>query len=332
MNSLGASARESGTAQLSRVKRLMARLPEEAGLLAILISFCGILVILSPYFLTFNNITNVLQDVAVTGIVSIGMTYVIISGGIDLSVGSTLALAAVVSATYAKHGHSVPSVILVAVLVGLVVGLLNGLAITLLHVPPLVTTLAMLSMARGAELFYGKANTIFGFGDRFDAIGGGSILQVPNLVSISLVLFVIGAFVLARTPYGRRVYAVGGSPRAARIVGISTRRVMTSVYVISGVLSGIAGVLLVSRLDSAPSILGTNLELQSISAVVIGGTSLTGGKGGVWGTLIGVLLIGVINNALNLLNVSPYYQQFVQGAVLFVAVAIDVVRRRGTPE
>jgi len=303
------------------------RLPEEIGLLVILLGLCLCVSILSPYFFTFDNVINILLDISVTGIAAIGMTYVMIAGSIDLSVGSTLALSATLAASFLGGGRPIALAVAVALMVGLAIGVINGLAVTVLRIPSLIATLAMLSMARGAELMYGKAVTIFGFGDAFGTLGRGTIGPIPNPVVLTLSLFVITSIVLARTPFGRKIYAVGGSPRAARVVGIPVPRITIAVFIISGMLAALAGLVLISQLDSAPAILGTNLELQAITAVVIGGTSLTGGKGGVWGTLIGVTLIGVITNSLNLLNVSPYYQQLIQGAVLFIAVAIDMARR-----
>lgn len=304
------------------------RLPDETGLLIILIGFAIILSLLSPYFLTISNFVNVIVTMSATGIVSIGMTYVMLAGGIDLSVGSTMALSAIVAATYAKNGSPVVVVILIGLGIGLLIGLINGLAITKLRVPPLITTLAMLSVARGIQLIYSRAVTVTGLGDDFGFLGRGSIGPIPVPIILLFVLYVIASISLSRTAFGRKVYAVGGNERAARIVGIKVERIKISVYMLSSVLATFGGLMLVSRLGSAPAIIGTSLELDVIAAVVIGGTSLSGGKGGVWGTLIGVAILGLIQNALNLLNVSPYYTQLVQGVVIFVAVAIDMNRRR----
>lgn len=303
-------------------------IPEETSLLFILLAFGVVLTILSPYFLTFDNLVNVIMQISVTGITAIGMTYVMLSGGIDLSVGATLALSAVVAANFAKAGHPALFVIGVGLSIGLGIGLINGFAITKLRVPPLITTLAMLSIVRGIQLIYSRAVTIFGFRDDFSFLGQGSIGPLPVPVIIVIVFYLVAWFVLTRTAFGRKVYAVGGNERAANIVGIRVDRIKISVYVLSAVLASFAGLVLISRLDSAPAIIGTNLELETIAAVVIGGTSLNGGKGSIWGTLIGVAILGLIANALNLLNVSPYYTQLVQGLVIFIAVAIDMNRRR----
>ena len=316
------------TAPKASAFSMLGKVPEEAGLLVILIGISAVLTALSPFFLTLPNVVNVLMTMSVIGIVSIGMTYVMLSGGIDLSVGSTMGLAAVVAANFAKGGSPVAVVILVGLGIGLVIGLVNGLAITKLRVPPLIATLAMLSVAKGVQLIYSRGVTVFDLGDAVGWLGRGSIGPIPVPIILLLLLYVLASFSLSRTSFGRKVYAVGGNERAARIVGIRVERIKIAVYVLSGMLASFGGLILISRLDSAPTVIGTGLELDTIAAVVIGGTSLTGGKGGVWGTLIGVAILALIQNALNLLNVSPYFTQLVQGLVIFTAVAIDMNRRR----
>jgi ribose transport system permease protein len=306
---------------------LIGKLPEEAGLLLILIGISAVLAVLSPYFLTVPNLINVVLTMSVIGIVSIGMTYVMLSGGIDLSVGATMGLSAVVAATFAKNGSPFIVVILVGLGIGFLIGLVNGLAITKLRVPPLIATLAMLSVAKGIQLIYSRGVTVFGLGDAVGWLGHGYIGPIPVPIVLLLLLYVLASISLSRTSFGRKVYAVGGNERAARIVGIQVERIKISVYILSSMLAAFGGLILISRLDSAPTVIGTGLELETIAAVVIGGTSLTGGKGGVWGTLIGVAILALIQNALNLLNVSPYFTQLVQGLVIFTAVAIDMNRR-----
>ena len=308
-------------------RALIGRLPEEAGLLLIMLGISAVLAVLSPYFLTLPNLVNVTLAMSVIGIVSIGMTYVMLSGGIDLSVGSTMGLSAVVAATFAKDGSPFIVVILVGLGIGFLIGLMNGLAITKLRVPPLIATLAMLSVAKGVQLIYSRGVTVFGLGDAMGWLGRGYIGPIPVPIVLLLLLYVLASMSLSRTSFGRKVYAVGGNERAARIVGIRVERIKISVYILSSMLAAFGGLILISRLDSAPTVIGTGLELETIAAVVIGGTSLTGGKGGVWGTLIGVAILALIQNALNLLNVSPYFTQLVQGLVIFTAVAIDMNRR-----
>jgi ribose transport system permease protein len=321
---------ESNRTFLQSLLHFVKRLPDETGLLIILIGFGIILSFLSPYFLTAGNIINVMVTMTSTGIVAVGMTYVMLSGGIDLSVGSVMALAATVAATYSKAGSPFIVVLLIAVGIGFIIGLINGVAITKLRVPPLITTLAMLSVARGLQLIYGRAVTVTGLEDDINFLGRGALGPIPIPIVILLVLYVVASISLSRTSFGRKVYAVGGNERAAQIVGIKVNQVKITVYIISSILAAFGGLILVSRLGSAPTIIGTGLELDVIAAVVIGGTSLSGGKGGAWGSLIGVAILGLIQNTLNLLNVSPYYTQLVQGLVIFVAVAIDMNRRRWT--
>ena len=303
------------------------KLPDEAGLLVIMIGISAVLAVLSPFFLTIPNLVNVVLTMSVIGIVSIGMTYVMLSGGIDLSVGSAMALSAVVAATYAKGGSPFVVVILIGLGIGFLIGLINGLAITKLRVPPLIATLAMLSVARGVQLIYSHGVTVFGLGDAVGWLGRGSIGPIPVPIVLLLLLYVLANFGLSRTAFGRKVYAVGGNERAARIVGHPGREDQNLR------LHSFVDPCVIRRFDPdlaigfAPAIIGTGLELDTIAAVVIGGTSLTGGKGGVWGTLIGVAILALIQNALNLLNVSPYFTQLVQGLVIFTAVAIDMNRR-----
>jgi ribose transport system permease protein len=306
---------------------LIGKLPEEAGLLLIMLGISALLAILSPFFLTLPNLVNVVLTMSVIGIVSIGMTYVMLSGGIDLSVGSTMGLSAVVAATFAKNDSPLILVVLIGLGIGFVIGLVNGLAITKLRVPPLIATLAMLSVAKGVQLIYSRGVTVFGLGDAVGWLGRGSIGPIPVPIVLLLLLYALASISLSRTAFGRKVYAVGSNERAARIVGIQVERIKISVYILSSTLASFGGLILISRLDSAPTVIGTGLELDTIAAVVIGGTSLTGGKGGVWGTLIGVAILALIQNALNLLNVSPYFTQLVQGLVIFTAVAIDMNRR-----
>ena len=231
---------------------LIAKLPEEAGLLLILIGISAVLAVLSPFFLTLPNLINVVLTMSVIGIVSIGMTYVMLSGGIDLSVGSTMALSAVVAATFAKHGSPFILVILIGLGIGILIGLVNGLAITMLRVPPLITTLAMLSVAKGVQLIYGHGVTVFGLGDAVGWLGRGSIGPIPVPIVLLLLLYVLASISLGRTAFGRKVYAVGGNERAARIVGIRVERIKISVYILSSMLAAFGGLILISRLDFGP--------------------------------------------------------------------------------
>lgn len=292
------------------------------------------LALMADGFLTVDNSLNVLRQICVNLCLSIGMTIIIVSGGIDLSVGSMLALSGAIAAGLLKNGIVIPGTdifievtvsgaILVGVLVGTVLGWFNGQAITRFKLPPFVATLGMLSIARGLTMLWTGGFPITRLGDSFGYIGSGHFLGLPMPVWISGALVAVFVVVMKRTRFGRHVYAVGGSEKAARLSGLNVRRIKLLVYTIGGALSGVAGLLVTARLDSATPNAGFTYELDSIAAVVIGGTSLSGGRGTITGTVLGCLIIGVLNNGLVLLEVSPFWQQVIKGFVILVAVAVD---------
>jgi len=293
-----------------------------------------VLSFLSDRFLTVENGWNVLRQISVNLCLSIGLTLVILSGGIDLSVGAVLALAGAVSAALLKNGFDVPALgihldfttsgaLLAAITVGVAAGFTNGLVVTRLLLPPFVATLAMMSIARGFTMLWTGGLPVTGLPAGFGFIGTGAWAGVPMPVWIVLALAAVTLLVAHRTPFGRHLYAVGGSERAARLSGLRVDRIKVAVYVAGGALSGIAGVLVTARLDSAQPNAGIGYELDAIAAVVIGGTSLSGGRGSIVGTVLGCLLIGVLNNGLTLLDVSPFWQQVIKGLVTLIAVALD---------
>jgi len=300
----------------------------KGGVLIAFATLSAVFAILSPRFLTVDNWLNVLLQTSTIGIVSIGMTFVIVTAGIDLSVGSTVALSGMVAAVAMRS--SMPGLvgILVALIVGGLVGLFNGVSITKLGVTPFIATLATLAMGRGLTLAVSNGQTIFSFPDSYNYLGEGKIGGIPVPVIVLLLAFIIAHFVLSRTVFGHGVYAVGGNREAAHLAGINTERTELLVYVIGGVLCGLSGIILMGRLDAALPTSATGLELNAIAAVVIGGASLFGGKGTMGGTLLGALTIGVLANGLNLLNVSPFWTQFIQGAVIFIAVLSDSLNQR----
>jgi ribose transport system permease protein/inositol transport system permease protein len=300
---------------------------------------------LQPNFLHPLNLMNILRQVSISGLIAIGMTFVILTGGIDLSVGSLVALTGLAGAYVAKGGlesrfavgagadtgNPVILAFLTAIAVGVAAGALQGLAITRLRVPPFVVTLGGLTAWRGAALLLSQGGPISGFGPDYTWWGQGRVGGVPVPVIVFLAAAVLAHVVLRHTRFGLHVYAVGGNPAAADLNGVNTRRVVFLVYVIVGFSCGLASFLLSARLSSAEAVAGLGLELDVISAVVIGGTSLFGGVGGVFGTLVGALLIGVLRNGLVLLNISPFIQQIVIGLILVAAVAFDqyaAARRR----
>jgi inositol transport system permease protein len=297
-----------------------------------------IFALLEPRFLHPINLFNVMRQISITGLIAIGMTFVILTAGIDLSVGSMLALAGLVAAAVAKGGLSDRFTVgaiqeaagygwllamLAALSVGLACGFVQGLAITLLKVPPFVVTLGGLSAFRGAALLFAGGGPISGFDEAYRWWGQGKIGEVPVPVIIFLLFAVLAHIVLRYTRFGRHVYAVGGNPEAARLAGLNARRVTLLVYVIVGFFAGLAGFVLSARLNSAEAVAGIGYELTVIASVVIGGTSLFGGIGSVFGTVIGSLLIGVLINGLVLMNVSSYVQQIIIGVIIVLAVAFD---------
>ena len=300
---------------------------------------CLVISILSDKFLTVANGWNVLRQISVNLCISVGMTLVILTGGIDLSVGSILAFAGALTAGLLKYGIELPSqnlfigfTLLGGILAGLIVGAglgwFNGWAITKFSVPPFVATLAMLTMARGFTMLYTQGFPINGLGDNFDFIGTGWFLGIPLPVWISFLVVLLAVFITNKTPLGRYIYAIGGNENAANLSGIKTKKIKTIVYTISGITAALGGLMITARLDSAQPNAGMSYELDAIAAVVIGGTSLSGGKGSIWGTVLGAIIIGVLNNGLVLLNVSPFWQQVVKGAVILLAVILDKANKK----
>jgi ribose/xylose/arabinose/galactoside ABC-type transport system permease subunit len=290
------------------------------GIVAAFIILCVALAVLTPTFLTSGNLLNVGRQVSIVAILAAGQTFVILTAGIDLSVGSVLAVSGAVAAGVAASMGWGPGIV-AGLLVGGTAGLLSGLAITLLMVPDFVATLAMLSIARGATLIYtgGQPISVAEGGIRF--LGAGDLGPIPVPIVVTLVVFAIAIVILRSTTFGRYVYAVGGNRRAAAFSGIDTRRVRVLVYVISGLLAALAGIVLTGRLATADPQAGVGYELDAIAAVVLGGTSLFGGEGRVVRTLLGALILGVLGNGMNLLDVSPFYQEVAKGFVIVVAVA-----------
>jgi ribose transport system permease protein len=286
------------------------------------------LAVTTPAYLTSANILSILLASSLIGLVAVGETFVIITGGIDLSVGSVVAFTGVMSGLALNAHLPVWLAVLLGVGIGAGSGAFIGFAVTALNMAPFIVSLAVLAMARGLAFIVTNGNTVFSFPDAFDNIGGGNLGPFPVAGLLTLVVFVVAGLVLSRTVFGAEVYATGGNREAARLAGIPVRRTLVVCYVISGALAGLGGVVLAGRLDSAQPIAAVGLELNAIAAVVIGGASLFGGRGSVLGTLLGVLIIGLINNGLTLKNVQPFWVQFIQGAVIFGAVLIDSLNQK----
>ena len=288
-----------------------------------LLALCLVLSLSTPYFFTASNLLNIVQQASINAIIAAGMTFVIISAGIDLSVGSILALAGMVMASLLQAGAALLPAIFAGLAVGTGCGLLNGLLITFGKLPPFIATLGMMSVARGAALVYSDGRPISGFEPSLRQLATGEFLFIPLPVLLMLAVYLAANFVLARTPHGRYLYAMGGNEEATKLSGVNVRFHKAMVYGFSGLMSAVAAVLLTARLNSAQPIAGMMYELDAIAATVIGGTSLMGGEGTLLGTLIGALIMGVLRNGLNLLGVSSFLQQILIGAVIIGAVLLD---------
>jgi ribose transport system permease protein len=305
------------------VKGAAARRARELGTLLGLVGLCILLSILTPHFLSVSNLLNVAEQTSINAVIAVGMTFVILSGGIDLSVGSLLALSGVVLASALQAGWPTAAAIGAGIAVGAACGLVNGLLITRGRLPAFIATLGMMSIARGGALVYTAGRPVSGFDAGFRQLSTARLAGIPAPVVVTLVVYAIGHFLLTRTRFGRYVYAIGGNEEATRLSGVRAGFHKTMVYVLSGVASGLAAALLTARLNSAQPIAGINYELDAIAATVIGGTSLSGGVGTLSGTLIGALIMGVLRNGLNLLGTSSFFQQIVIGLVIIAAVLVD---------
>jgi len=320
-------------------KKMSALLSEYAAYLALVLLAVALCVI-SPEFRQVSNLLNLLRQAAFNGLIAIGMTCVILSDGIDLSVGSVFALAAIICAEMLVAGISAPVAILAALVVGTLLGLISGILVAKLRLQAFIATLITMTAYRGMAMIItdGKpisrlANSIESAGGAFlfKALGKGNLLiaesiKIPLPAIILLVLFGVFYFVLNHTTFGRRIYATGSNAKCAKLVGVDTVKTKISVYAISGFLSALAGLMMISRVDSAQPTLGNGYELDAIAAVALGGTSMSGGRGKITGTIAGVLIIAMLNNGLNILGVTSYYQDVIKAIVILVAVLADSKR------
>jgi ribose transport system permease protein len=320
-------------AQTTTLKKFTGRAGKFQSLIALFV-LCLALSLLSDKFLTVDNAWNVLRQISVNICIATGMTLVILTAGIDLSVGSVLALSGAVAAGLLKSGLEFPSAnlyvgftllgaVVAGIATGSALGMFNGWAITKFKVPPFVATLAMLTIARGLTFLWTKGFPVSNLGEGFDYIGMGWFIGVPLPVWISAFIVGVAVFLSRQTRLGRYIYAIGGNENAARLSGIDISKVKVTVYTIAGALAAVGGIMVTARLDSAQPNAGMSYELDAIAAVVIGGTSLSGGRGTILGTVLGAVIIGVLNNGLVLLDVSPFWQQVVKGLVILTAVIVD---------
>ena len=309
----------------------MKQLTAKTSFMEKIIPFIGLILliivvsILNPSFLDLSNLLNLLRQISINGLIAFGMTFIILTGGIDLSVGSILALSSAFIALMITSGVDPIIALIIGVLIGFVLGAVNGLLVTKGNMAPFIATLATMTIFRGLTLVITDGNPITNLGDSylFQLFGKGYFIGIPVPAVTMIIVFGILLIILQKTTFGRHTYAIGGNEVAAKISGIKVNKIKILIYGISGLMSALAGGILTSRLNSAQPTAGTSYELDAIAAVVLGGTSLTGGKGRIVGTLIGVLIIGVLNNGLNLLGVSSFYQQVVKGVVILIAVLID---------
>ncbi|WP_068141887.1 ABC transporter permease [Limnochorda pilosa] len=317
-----------GAATTSRAGRSQRLRYMALGIGLVLMGLCVLLALISPYFLTQQNLTNVLLQSSINTIVAVGMTFVILTAGIDLGVGSVVALSGVVLGGAMKADVPIPGALAVGLGVGALTGFINGVLITKGGVPPFIATLGMMSVARGLALVYTKGQSLYVFPATFlEFFGTGSLGPVPMPALIAAATVAAAYFLLGHTRFGRYAFAIGGNLEAARLSGIRVDAVLIGVYVLAGVTYALGGAVLVGRLNSAQPIAGMGYELDAIAAAVIGGTSLSGGRGSVGGTVIGALIMGVVRNGLNLMNVSSYVQQVVIGSVIVLAVLVDRVQK-----
>jgi ribose/xylose/arabinose/galactoside ABC-type transport system permease subunit len=296
--------------------------------LAIILAFLVIMPFASSYFFSMKNFMNILQNISLQGITAIGMTIVIITGGIDISVGGVMAFSVWVAASLMKSGLPWPLGCVVALALAAVCGSVNAFSVGVIRIPPMIATLAMMNMTRGLQTVISRGTTLTRLPEGFQVIGQGSLFGIfPIPAILIMVLYILSAWFMKNTITGRSIYAVGGNPEAARVSGIKNNRIIFFAYIACSIFATIAGLIFISRTNSAPATVGINLEMKAIMAAVIGGTSVTfGGKGKIIGTLLGVIIVGFITNALDLLGVSAYYQQFIQGVLVLAVVFLEAIR------
>lgn len=307
------------------MKNTMKYMSELTTVIALII-LMAVITIINSNFLTANNLLNLLLQVTSNALIAFGMTFVILTGGIDLSIGSILALSSALTAGLLGSGMPVTLAILISLILGCILGMMNGLLISYGKLAPFIVTLATMTIFRGATLVYTNGNPITkGLSDTFlfQFLGQGYIVGIPFPVIIMFIVFIVLYVLLHKTAFGKSVYAIGGNEKAAYISGVKLNKVKIIIYSISGIMASISGLIITSRLSSAQPTAGASYEMDAIAAVVLGGTSLSGGKGRILGTLIGALIIGVLNNGLNIIGVSAFWQQVVKGVVILIAVLID---------
>jgi ribose transport system permease protein len=301
---------------------------DRVGILVVLVALVALMATIAPNFASVDNLLNIARSISINAILAAGMTFVILTAGIDLSVGSIVAVSGVVGVLTAMSDMPSPVAVLIGVLAGAAAGLINGLLTAYLSLAAFIVTLGTMTFMRGLAYTMTDGQPIVSSTLNFRDLGNGYIAGIPVPVVVMAIVYLVSWFILERTRYGRHIYAVGGNPEAARLAGVNVKRVITSVYVLGGACAGLAGVIFAARVVSAQPTAGTGYELDAIAAVVLGGTSLMGGRGRIYGTLIGAIILGVLSTGLILMNVPFFTQLLIKGAVIILAVAIDSLKQR----
>ena len=309
--------------ELNKGKNLKSLISEYFIFVIFIIIVIG-LTILKPSFITPSNLVNILKQVSINGILAFGMMFVIISGGFDMSVGSTVAFSGILAAMLGQGNNPLILALIAALLAGLGVGLINGVGVAVGELPPFIMTLGTMTAVRGLALLASNGKPVIGMSEPYKAIAAGSIAGIPMLAVFLIIVIIICSFVLAKTVYGRRVYACGGNLQAAKVAGINTTAIRISTFAIAGFLAGLCGFLMTSRVTIGQPTAAESYEMDAITACVVGGVSMTGGVGKPWGVVVGTLLITVIANGLDILGVSSHWQKIVKGLIIVLAVLIDV--------
>lgn len=299
---------------------------KKTAILWVMIALIIVMSLISPTFLTSTNLINVVKQASITTIIGVGMTFVLVTGGIDLSVGSIMAFAGTLAASMAVADKNLPIIvsILTGMAIGTLCGLINGIGVAYIGFPPFIMTLGMMTIARGIPLVYTNGTPIFGLSDSFNALANSRILGIPTLVYYMVVICIVGYIILSKTVLGRRIYGIGGNEEAARLSGIPVARLKMLVYVFSGFLSGIAGILICSRITSGNRTVAEGYEMNAISAAVIGGVSMTGGSGSVLGMVVGAMILTIIQNSFDIIGVNSFYQDIIKGIIILLAVFLDL--------
>lgn len=298
------------------------------GIVLVLIALFILFSMLSDRFLSFSTAFTILKQVSITGIISVGMTFIMLTGGIDLSVGAVAGMIGVLAATFMVNGMPTAAACIVCLLIATVCGLINGVCVTILNIPPLIATLGSMTSLRGAAYLISGGSPVYGFDPSVKKFAQGSLFGIPLQVILMMIIFCIGAFILFSTRTGRYIYGVGGNEEASRLSGIHVAKIKLTVYMISGFLSGIAGLVLLSRTNSGQPNAGNGSEMDAITAVVLGGVSMNGGKGNIWLVIVGVVIMGTLSTGMVMNNINDYAQQVIKGLVLIAAVAFDSFSQR----